>query len=280
MREENSSSARQKLRQVICTSDTRAGRSFDIILLGLILLSVVVVMLESVESFRGTHSSGFLIIEWGFTIIFTIEYALRLWVEPNRWRFVTSFFGVIDLLSILPAYLSLLLPGSQILLNIRILRLIRIFRILKLGRYIREGRSLAQALHRSRFKITVFLVSIIMLVVLLGTLMYLVEGKANEDLDSIPRAVYWAIITMTTVGYGDIAPVTAIGQFLASIVMIMGYSILAVPTGIVSAEIAKSQEIGSGQGICPDCGTCRHSPGANFCHHCGCSLPEEPEKRA
>lgn len=277
MMDESKTSTRQKLRQIVCATDTPAGRTFDIVLLGLILFSVVIVMLESVASIRGSSASAFLIIEWVLTIVFTIEYALRLWVEPRRWRFVTSFFGVIDLLSILPAYLSLLLPGSQILLNIRILRLFRIFRILKLGRYIKEGRTLTMALQRSRYKITVFLLAIIVLVVLLGTLMYLVEGQANEGLDSIPRAVYWAIITMTTVGYGDIAPVTAAGQFLASIVMILGYSILAVPTGIVTAEMTKAQGLETGDAFCPACGTGAHLSDARFCRRCGNRLPEKAE---
>lgn len=279
MMDERTSPIQRKLRQIICTSETRAGRMFDLVLLGLILFSVVIVMLESVASIRGDHSDAFLIVEWALTIIFTLEYLLRLWVEPRRWRFATSFFGVIDLLSILPAYLSLFLPGSHILLNIRILRLIRIFRILKLGRYIKEGRTLAMALQRSRYKITVFLVAIIVLVVLLGTLMYLVEGDANEDLDSIPRAVYWAIITMTTVGYGDIAPVTALGQFLASLVMILGYSILAVPTGIVTAEMTKTQGVAPDNPVCPGCAATTHLPGARFCHQCGSPLKDTGEEK-
>lgn len=272
---EHPSTLQGRLRRIVCTSDTPAGRTFDIVLLGLILFSVAVVMMESVESIRGTHAQSFLYIEWGLTLAFTMEYLLRLWVEPRPMRFATSFFGLIDLLSILPSYLSLILPGSQILLNIRILRLIRIFRILKLTRYLREGRTLGLALQRSRYKIMVFMVAIIVLVILLGTLMYLVEGKSNEDLDSIPRAVYWAIITMTTVGYGDIAPVTATGQLLASVVMILGYSILAVPTGIVTAEMTRSVQEKLTDMACPRCNAQGHRSEARYCHLCGKSLVED-----
>jgi voltage-gated potassium channel len=266
---------RERARVVIFEADTPAGKAFDVALLVAILSSVVAVMLESVATIRARHGLALDVAEWIFTLLFTVEYLLRLVCVPVPWRYARSFFGVVDLLAILPTYLSVLLPGAESLLVIRGLRLLRIFRVFKLGRFLGEASVLRQALADSRHKVTVFLGTIAILVTLLGTAMYLIEGGRN-GFTSIPVSVYWAVVTMTTVGYGDIAPQTVAGKTLASIVMILGYSIIAVPTGIVTAELVDSvSRRRPSTRVCPACLEQDHDADARFCKSCGASLTPE-----
>lgn len=262
---------KKRLYEVIFEADTPSGKLFDVFLLIVIVLSTMVVMLESVPQSK-QYSNLFFTLEWTFTILFTIEYILRLLVVNNKARYVLSFLGIVDLLSILPTYLALLFSGAQVLIVIRIIRLFRIFRILKLAQFIGAGNTLRAALLASRHKISVFLVTVLMSVVITGTLMYLIEGAEN-GFTSIPTSIYWAIVTMTTVGYGDIHPHTAIGQALASFIMILGYGIIAVPTGIVSAEMfeLKSKEKLTTQ-VCPGCLKEGHDKDALYCKFCGVKL--------
>jgi voltage-gated potassium channel len=269
------SALRDRLHEIVFEADTPEGKGFDIALLILIVISVLTVMLESIASLQDRYAGLFLAIEWAVTILFTLEYLLRLWIVHRPRRYAISFFGIIDLLSILPAYISLLLPVSHYLVIIRVLRLLRIFRVFKLAKYVRDSNTILIALRNSRYKITVFLMSIFLLVLVLGSMMYVVEGHVNEGFDSIPRAIYWAIITLTTVGYGDITPVTPLGQMIASLVMIMGYSIIAVPTGIVSAEMTRSHRHDFSTQACPFCMVEGHVPEAVFCHQCGSPLNPE-----
>lgn len=261
---------KEKLYEVIFEADTRSGKVFDVALLIIILVSVVLVMLESVPGIRQSHREILIIMEWLITLIFTIEYFVRILIVKKPLKYIFSFYGIIDLLSILPTYLSLILIGSQSLVVIRMLRLLRVFRILKLTRYTQAGRSLAVALWSSREKISVFIFFITILVVIIGTVMYLVEGE-ESGFTSIPMSIYWAIVTLTTVGYGDISPVTALGQFLASFVMIMGYAIIAVPTGIVTAEMINPQDKRNTQ-VCPNCLHDKHENDAVHCKKCGAKL--------
>jgi len=261
---------RARAAEVIFGHDTRAGKAFDVALILAILASVCVVMLETVPSVHADLGPVLRAAEWFFTILFTLEYAARLWCAPRPGRYARSFFGVVDLVSILPTYLSLLLPGAQALLVVRSLRLLRVFRVLKLGEYTSEATSLRHALARSRQKITVFLAVVLTLVLVLGSLMYLVEGPAN-GFTSIPRSVYWAIVTLTTVGYGDITPHTVAGQVLASVVMILGYGIIAVPTGIVTVELGRGSG-GSPARDCRRCGLAGHEVDARYCRRCGEAL--------
>lgn len=263
---------RLKWYEIIFESDTPAGKLFDIVLLLCILLSVLVVMLESVRTIHEQWGAFLITAEWLFTIIFSLEYITRLIIVLEKRRYVLSFFGIIDLFSILPTYLALFLPGAQSLLVIRSFRLIRIFRIFKLVRFVGEGQNLMQALRASRYKIIVFLVTICTSVIVAGALMFIIEGPEHE-FTSIPRSIYWAIVTMTTVGYGDIAPQTPLGQTIASVIMILGYGIIAVPTGIVSAEmmqLKQSQKITSQ--VCPHCLKEGHDPDAVFCKYCSGKL--------
>ncbi len=261
---------REKLHEVIFEADTPAGKAFDVILLISILASVLVVLLESVPSLHDRFIDEFNILEWFFTIIFSIEYVLRLYCVLRPLKYATSFYGVIDLLSILPTYLSLIFSGTHYLLVIRALRLMRVFRIFKLGHFIREGRVLINALRASRFKITVFMTFVLLLVTIIGAVMYLVEGGANTNFSSIPKSIYWAVVTLTTVGYGDITPVTNLGQFLSALVMILGYAVIAVPTGIVSVELMRSEESsGTSTQVCRHCSREGHDPDAIFCKYCG-----------
>jgi voltage-gated potassium channel len=264
---------RERLRVIIFEADTPAGKLFDVGLLVAILTSVVAVMLDSVASIRASHGRVLDIAEWAFTIVFTCEYALRLVCVPVPWHYARSFFGLVDLLAVLPTYLSLLIPGAEHLLVIRGLRLLRIFRVFKLGRFLGEASILRKALADSRHKIVIFLGTIAILVTILGTAMYLIEGE-EHGFTSIPLAVYWAVVTMTTVGYGDIAPQTVGGKSLATVVMILGYSIIAVPTGIVTAEIveaAAAQRRVSARS-CAQCLSEGHDADAHFCKACGASL--------
>lgn len=262
---------RERVHDVIFGHESIAGRAFDVILMWLIIASVAVVLLESVASIRDAFGPWFRAAEWGFTLVFTIEYGLRLWCAPNARAYARSFFGVVDLVAILPTYLSLLLPGGQALLTVRAIRLLRVFRVLKLATYVDEAALLMRALRASHQKITVFLVGVVTLVISVGALMYLVEGSAN-GFTSIPRSIYWAIVTLTTVGYGDIAPQTTLGQILASLVMIMGYAIIAVPTGIVTVEIGAAARRVAAERRCSACGADDHASDARFCRLCATEL--------
>lgn len=261
---------RHKLYVIIFGTDTRAGRIFDIVLLTIIVLSILAVMLESVSEFDAKFESELDLLEWFFTILFTIEYVARLLTSHHPKKYAYSFLGIIDVLALLPTYLSLFVTGTQFLVVIRAIRLLRVFRILKLSRYLGEAHVLASALQASRNKISVFLVAVLSLVIILGTVMYMVEGGEN-GFTSIPRSIYWAIVTITTVGYGDIAPQTILGQFIASILMLTGYAIIAVPTGIVTSEItaANNKKMQKEERRCDACGIGSHDKGAHYCKNCG-----------
>lgn len=263
---------RKKLYEIIFEADTPAGKWFDIILLWAILLSVLVVFLESISGLRTDYGVIFFYLEWFFTILFTIEYTLRIISTKKPVGYIFSFYGVIDLLAILPTYLSLVFTGSQYLLVIRILRLLRVFRILKLTHLVKQAAILKKALIASRGKIIVFLFAVLTLIVIVGAVMYVIEGPEN-GFTSIPFSMYWAIVTMTTVGYGDVSPQTTLGQIFASIVMIMGYAIIAVPTGIVSVEIADAKKKITTQ-VCPKCFKEGHDPDAKHCKYCGSLINE------
>lgn len=261
-----------KTRQIIFEADTPAGKCFDVVLIGLIMLSVITVMLDSVKDINSVFAEEFYLAEWIFTIIFTIEYILRLLCIERPMRYARSFFGIVDLLAIIPTYLSLLVPGSHYLLVIRLLRVLRVFRVLKIAQYVGEADLLVTALRESRRKITIFLFAVITLATIAGSLMYIVEGEAS-GFTSIPRSVYWAVVTLTTVGYGDISPVTPLGQALAMVIMLMGYGIIAVPTGIVSVELARATERRNvGIRACHSCGGEHLAPEARYCMHCGVPL--------
>lgn len=268
-------SKKERLYEIIFETDTRQGKIFDMVLLFVILISIALVMLESVKSINQNYHGVLKFSEWVITAIFTVEYILRIIIVRKPFRYVFSFYGIIDFLSVIPTYLSLIFVGYQSLVVIRVLRLLRVFRILKLTRYTQAGRTLARAMWASREKISIFIFFVIVLVVIVGTVMYLVEGE-EHGFTSIPRSIYWAIVTLTTVGYGDISPVTALGQFLASIVMIMGYAIIAVPTGIVTAEIMKPSMKNNTQ-VCPECLHDSHEDDAAFCKKCGSEMNPEEE---
>lgn len=255
----------RKIFEIVFEADTPAGKIFDVALLVTILLSVFVVILESVSSIRINYMTLLKTLEWIFTVIFILEYIVRIIVTHNRLRYIFSFFGLIDLLSILPAFLAIFVSGAHSLLIIRTFRLLRIFRILKISRYTNAGRVLTKALTASKAKIGVFLFAVLTIVVFLGTLMYLIEGEEN-GFTSIPKSIYYTIVTLTTVGFGDITPKTTLGQFVSSIVMILGYAILAVPTGIISVEIAKSA---NNTHVCSNCMESGHDDDALFCKRCG-----------
>ena len=243
---------RQKIYVIVFEADTPAGKAFDLTLIFFILLSVVLVMLDSIPGIHDQFGVWLLGGEWLITVLFTAEYLLRLFVARRPGRYAWSFYGVVDLLSILPTYLGILLPGMHFLTTVRILRILRIFRILKMVQFLGEGNNLWQALKRSRHKIIVFLTTVLTVVIVVGSLMYLIEG-AGAGFTSIPKSIYWAIVTMTTVGYGDIAPTTPLGQIVASLLMIVGYGIIAVPTGIVTSEMMRPPKPATGD-ICPCCG--------------------------
>ena len=262
---------RRRVYEVVFEADTPAGRRFDLVLIWAILASVVVVVVESVASVRARHGAVLTAAEWGFTLLFTAEYLTRLACVRRPARYAASFLGVVDLLAVVPTYLSLLLPGAQALVVVRVLRVLRIFRVLKLTAYLRESRVLADALWAGRRKVGVFLLAVLTLLVVIGSLMYLVEGEENGFAD-IPTSVYWAVVTLTTVGYGDIAPKTALGRTLSAAVMILGYSIIAVPTGIVTAELSRAGRRPATLPGCPGCGAGEHDADARFCKHCGAAL--------
>ncbi len=264
---------RKRLHTVIFEADTAAGRAFDLVLIALIGLSVLVVSLETVgglpewlyEALRGT--------EWVLTVIFTIEYLLRLVAVRRPVVYAASFYGIVDLLAIIPTWISLIFPGARVLMVVRVLRVMRVFRVLKLTRYLSEARTISAALSASARKISVFLFAVVTVVIIVGSLMYIVEGPAN-GFTSIPRSMYWSIVTLTTVGYGDISPRTALGQALASMVMILGYGIIAVPTGIVTAELSQQsrQTPTANTQVCDGCGADHHASDAQFCRRCGIAL--------
>lgn len=268
---EQLSGFRRHLHEVIFEADTPVGKAFDVGLIVTILASVAAVMLESTATFRQEYGDLLRYAEWVFTILFTIEYLLRLWTVGKPLSYATSFFGIVDLLAVIPTYLSVIIPGAQYFLVVRLLRVLRVFRVLKLAQYLIEAHELRQALRASRRKITVFFVAVLTLNVILGSLMYLVEGAPN-GFTSIPRSVYWSIVTLTTVGYGDISPQTNLGQALASLIMIIGYAIIAVPTGIVTAELSRSARREVSTQVCPQCAAEGHDPDAVFCKHCGAHL--------
>jgi len=272
---------RRDLYRIIFEHDTPAGGFFDVALIGAILASVGVVMVESVDSIARVHGSTLRIVEWGFTALFTIEYVTRLVAARNARRYARSFFGIIDLLAILPTFLGLIVTGGQALAVVRVLRVLRVFRVLKLAQFIGGERLMLRALRQSAYKIAVFLFAVLTLVVVVGAAMYVIEGPAS-GFTSIPRGVYWAIVTVTTVGFGDITPSTTWGQVLAAMLMVVGYGIIAVPTGIVSAEMVSTRVRGSryddggattsAARACPGCETTEHQADATFCRQCGSEL--------
>lgn len=267
---------KEKIHEIIYEADTPAGKLFDLVLLIIILASILLVMLESVKPIYENYSDILNISEWVITIFFSVEYIARIISVKKPSKYIFSFYGIIDLLSTIPKYLSLFIVGSHSLVVLRALRLMRVFRILKLTRYIGESTNFVRALKKSRAKIAVFLSFVLILCIILGTVMYLVESD-ESGFTSIPRSVYWAIVTLTTVGYGDIAPVTALGQFIASIIMIMGYGIIAVPTGIVSSEMTRTEKnnIPTNTKACTSCTEEYHRDDAEFCHKCGHQLDNE-----
>jgi voltage-gated potassium channel len=262
---------RERVRHIIFDHDTPESRAFDIVLLVLIAFSVLLVMLETVEEIEARHDATLFALEWIITILFTIEYIARLATVDNKWRYTRSFFGVVDLLSIMPVYLSLILPGAQSLLVIRSLRLLRVFRVLKMAQFISEENFLVRAIRASSRKIIVFLIVVVLINVIVGSTMYLIEGP-EHGYDSMFRGVYWSIVTMSTVGFGDISPSTPVGQVIAAMLMIVGYSVIAVPTGIVSAEVASNRR--PREESCRNCGSAVHTETARFCDACGYQLPE------
>ncbi|WP_440121517.1 ion transporter [Tenacibaculum sp. Ill] len=262
---------RDKLHEVIYEADTPAGRLFDIVLLFAILASIILVMLESVESFDNKHHDFLYISEWIITFFFSIEYILRIISIKKPTKYIFSFYGIIDLLSTIPMYLTFFFVGTHSsLIALRALRLLRVFRILKVSRYIGESNQLIKALNASKAKIGVFLYFVLIICIILGSVMYFIEGAEN-GFTSIPRSIYWSIVTLTTVGYGDIAPQTALGQFIASITVIIGYAIIAIPTGIVSSEMTK-KKVHLNTQSCPNCSYEGHKDDAEFCYHCGTKL--------
>jgi len=267
----SSDSLKDRLHEIIFEADTPSGKWFDIALLVFIFLSVLIVMLESVDSIDAKYHQLFFIIEWVLTIGFTIEYFLRIWVIKKPSKYIFSFFGIIDFLAIIPTYLSLFFVGTHYLLVIRALRLLRVFRVLKLAHFLSESQILIAALKASRTKIFVFIFTVIMLTCIIGSVMYLVEGP-EHGFTSIPMSMYWSIVTMTTVGYGDIAPQTDFGKFLAALVMILGYGIIAVPTGIVTSELTKLKPVSLNTQACTNCGKEAHDDDADFCKYCGTKL--------
>ncbi len=262
---------RKDLYEIIFESDTRAGKMFDLVLIIFILISVLAVILDSMKYFRLKHHDLLIWIEWIITISFTLEYIVRIWTSPKPYRYIFGFYGLIDFLAIIPAYLSVVIGGVMGFAVIRGLRLLRIFRILKITRYSNEGNIIMEAMRASRVKIFVFLFAVLTVVLIIGTLMYLIEGEEN-GFTSIPVSVYWAIVTLTTVGYGDITPLTAFGKFIAGFVMILGYGIIAVPTSIMTYELSTSSRKARNKVVCKQCESTDHDKDAKFCKNCGEAL--------
>ncbi|MGQ9424787.1 ion transporter [Gilvimarinus sp. F26214L] len=264
---------RESLYDIVFGTESRAGKYFDVFLIAAILASVLAVMLDSVEAYQEAWGPELRAVEWFFTILFTFEYALRIWISPNPLAYVRSFYGIVDLLSILPSYLAFLFPGARSLLVIRLLRVLRVFRILKLVRYVGESNILLRAMMTSRRKVLVFFATVLVIAVIIGSLMFLIEGRAR-GFTSIPMSIYWTIVTITTVGYGDIIPMTPLGKALASFTMLLGYSIIAVPTGIVTAELANEMQRERSLKVCPNCGQMGHERDARYCRFCGAEFPD------
>ena len=261
-------SLREKLYEIIFEADTPAGKNFDLLLIFVIILSVMAVILESIPNVAARFGSPLHMFEWAITIIFTLEYITRIWTHPKPLQYIFSFYGVIDFLAIIPTYLDFILAGAMTLTVIRGLRLLRIFRIMKITRYSKEGRIIVEALKSSRIKILVFLFAVVIVVLVIGSLMYLIEGEAS-GFTSIPAGIYWAVVTLTTVGYGDITPITLLGKTIASFVMVIGYGVIAVPTGIVTFEIASAVKHQREIRECEHCGCHAHEADANYCKSCG-----------
>ena len=263
-----------KWRNIIFKTESPEGKVFDTILIWIIVLSTLIVILETVTEFQRTFWWIFFILEWVFTIIFTVEYAARLYLAKKPLKYATSFYGMVDLLALIPTYISVFFLGAQHLLVVRALRLLRVFRIFKMGHFVSEGGIVVNALKASRTKIYVFISFVILMAIVIGSVMYMVEGQTNPKFSNIPKGIYWAIVTMTTVGYGDITPTSPLGQFLATLVMIMGYGVIAVPTGIVTAEISsRVMRINKMKStICDQCGQSEHFFTATYCHNCGESI--------
>ncbi|WP_297336869.1 ion transporter [Algoriphagus sp.] len=265
--------SKKRLAHIVFESDDRASRTFDLVLLVLIFASVIVAILDSVSHLRADYGQLFYQLELLFTCLFTLEYILRVWLTSRTMKYVTSFYGLVDLLAILPVYLSFFVANVQLLTVVRALRLLRVIRILKLGRYLAEADFIRRSLKASMAKIQLFLFTVLTVVLIMGTMMYLIEGP-ESGFTSIPKGMYWAIVTMTTVGFGDITPVTTLGQFMASLIMLLGYAIIAVPTGIVSSEMAKmkSADHHASARTCTHCGKDGLDSSDHFCRECGTSL--------
>jgi voltage-gated potassium channel len=265
------SDRRERLHQIVFESDTRAGRLFDIVLLWMIVFSIVLLMLDTVPSIQAKWGKTLYALEWAVTVFFTIEYLIRLYSVYKPMKYVTSFYGLVDIASILPVYLSLFIPGAHSLMIVRSLRLLRLFRIFKMNVFLNQGNQIVQAIRMSREKILVFTFFVLLMVFVFGSVMYVVENRANPKFDSIPTSIYWAIVTITTVGYGDISPVTPLGKFFASLIMMLGYAVIAVPTGIVTSSLVK---LGSKQSAqhCPGCSREGHDEDAAYCKYCGVGL--------
>lgn len=266
---------RHLMHDVVFEADTTAGKVFDIVLLTLISLSVIAVILESVVSIAARFGPQLRVIEWSFTILFTVEYLVRLISVRRPWHYATSFYGIVDLLAILPTYLSLIFTGAHSLIVIRALRLLRVFRVLKILRYLDEITALMVAIRATRVKITVFLLTVLTLALIMGTVMYVIEGE-EYGFSSIPRSLYWAVVTITTVGYGDIAPQTVLGQAVAAFAMVLGYSLIIIPTGIFAGELMKKAHKEPSTRLCPSCNLGGHDTDAIFCKHCGAGLNDNP----
>ena len=265
-----SATQKEELHTIIFKTETPEGRQFDTLLTYLIIASVLVVILETVTAYQRVYWRIFFVLEWLFTLIFTVDYILRLYCSKKPLRYAGSFFGVVDLLSILPSYLGIFFIGAQNLLIVRALRLLRIFRIFKMGHFVKEGEIIVHALRASKTKIYVFISFVLLMALIIGSILYIIEGGVNPNLNNIPKGIYWAIVTLTTVGYGDVVPITTIGKLLAGIVMVMGYGVIAVPTGIVTAEISgrvmNLKEVK--YVMCENCGQSEHHSAAEFCHRC------------
>ena len=274
----NDEELKRKLYIIIFESDTPAGKLFDVVLICCILFSVLLVIVESLKGLPRYLTTPFIVLEFLFTAFFTFEYLTRVYCSPHPRKYIFSFFGIVDLLATLPLYIGLLFPGARYLLIIRAFRLIRIFRVFKLFNFLNEGERLLTALRESSKKIAVFFLFVVILVTSIGTLMYMIEGtRPNSAFNNIPNSIYWAIVTMTTVGYGDITPATALGKFLSALVMLIGYTIIAVPTGIVSASMMKEYRRKADR-ECPHCHHFGHEDNAKFCKYCGNDLQIEPQQ--
>lgn len=262
---------RERLYEIIFGTDTPAGKGFDVVLIYTILLSVIAVVLDSVSWLSHHYSRWFFWSEWFFTVLFTVEYCVRIYCSPSRWRYIRSYYGIVDLLSILPTYLALFIAGANYLMIIRMLRVLRVFRVLKLVRYLSEANLLMRSMMAARRKILLFFCTVFVLSTIFGSMMFVVEGPAN-GFTSIPKSIYWTIVTITTVGYGDITPQTVLGQIIASFAMLTGYSIIAVPTGILTAELATEMQRDRSTRHCRACGRLGHDLDARHCKFCGASL--------